>query len=50
LDWVVVVVDGASEVSVGSAEHSIDATIVVSRSLDASEIQEDVKSAISSNN
>jgi hypothetical protein len=49
LDWVVVE-DWALEVSVSSAEHSIDAATVASRSLDTSEAKEDIEDAIASNN
>jgi hypothetical protein len=45
LDWVVE--EWASEVSVGSAERSID---VASQSLDASEAKEDIEDAFASNN
>jgi hypothetical protein len=48
LDWVVE--DWASEVSVSLVEHSIDAATVASRSLDTSEVKEDIEDAIASNN
>jgi hypothetical protein len=48
LDWVVE--DWALEVLDSSAEHSIDAATVASRSLDTLEAKYDIEDAIASNN